>query len=198
MNRKRAAFTLVEILMVVAIVGVIATAAVAPLVYSVVRIVAAEEEQGEQEALYRVAALITREVSEAMRTAPDPVLRVIKNDRLASVADYSLVFASVSPVRQNLSAGSIAYRVVRRNAFSTLPEGLYRWVIAGKIPKEIDVGKLDEAEAQLVITDIKEFKIEVLEKKEWVDEYGGKLPEGMKFAMARGEQRIEQVEWIPK
>lgn len=196
-HSNRNGFTLVEILVVVAIIGVIAAAAIAPLVFSVISIVDAEETYNEQEALFRVVSLLTRETAEAMRMAPSPVLRLIKNERLGEEADYSLIIASTSPTRQNLPAGSMVYRVIRRNAFSRVHEGLYRWVIAGKFPSEIDPEKLKEEEAQLVLTDISNLKIEAFIGSDWVDNYSGRVPIGMRFTLERGEQKIEQTQWFP-
>ena len=200
MNLKRnRGFTLLEILMVVAIVGVIATAAIAPLVYTIVRVVETEEQYNDEEALHRGLTLIVRDISEAMRAAENPLIRTVKKGILGVGDDYSLVIASTAPARQNLPAGSVVYRVVKRTAFTRLPEGLYRWIVPLTMPAGIDPERMDEEGAQLVLTGVTEMKIEILIPPDWSEEaYSGGLPIGMKISLSRKDKKVERIEWIPR
>lgn len=192
-------FTFIEILVVVAIIGVIASAAIAPLVYTVIRIVDAEEQYNDEEALYRGISLIIKDISETLRTATGPLIRTIKKGILGMGDDYTLIVASTAPVRQNLQAGSVVYRIVKKSMFSRLPEGLFRWNVPMLSPVDIDPEKLNEDDAQLVLTDVKNLKIEILIPPDWSEEaYSGGLPDGIRVSLERKEKKVEQVEWFPK
>ena len=192
-------FTLIEILMVVAIVGVIATAAIAPLAFTVIRIVDTEEQYNNEEALHRGLSLIIKDISETMRTAEGPLLRTVRKGILGMGDDYYLIVASIAPARQNAAAGSVVYRVIKKTVFSRLPEGLYRWIIPSKAPTEIDPEDLEEDEAQLVLTDITNLKVEIFIDNAWSEEsYSGELPIAIKVSLKRDEKTVEQIEWFPK
>jgi len=190
---------MVEILLVVAIVGVIATAAIAPLIYTVLRVVDAEDQYNDKEALQRGLSLIMKDLSETMRTANEPLIRTIKKGMLGMTDDYSIIVASTALTRQNLPAGSVVYRIMRRNMFTNLPEGLYRWIVPLTSPADIDPEKLNEADAQLVLMGITGMKVEILIPPDWSEEaYSGNLPIGIRISLARGEKKVERVEWIPR
>ena len=192
-------FTLIEILVVVAIIGVIATAAIAPLIYTVLRVAEAEDQYNDEEALQRGISLIFRDISETMRTANAPVIRTTRRGILGMGDDYFIVIASTAPVRQNLSAGSVIYGIVRRTMFSNLPEGLYRWVIPFASPADIDPERLNEADAQLVLAGVTNMKVEIFIPPEWSEEsYSGGLPTGIRISLARGERNVERIEWLPR
>jgi prepilin-type N-terminal cleavage/methylation domain-containing protein len=197
--KRNRGFTLIEILMVVAIAGIIASAAIAPLVFTIIRIAETEEQYNDDEALQRGISLVFKDISETMRVAEPPLLRTLRKGILGRGDDYTLIVASTSPARQNLPAGSVVYRVMRRSAFSRLPEGLYRWLVPLRSLSEIDPEKLNEEHAQLVLTDVTEFKVEILIPPDWSEEaYSGPLPSGIKISLNRKDKKVERVEWLPK
>lgn len=197
-------FTLIEILLVVAIVGVIASAAIAPLVYTVIRVVDAEEQYNDEEALQRGISLVAKDIFEIMRTAENPVIRTIKKGILGTGDDYTLIVASTTPARQNLPAGSVVYRIVKKSSgvsgmFTKLPEGLYRWIVPLVAPINVDHEKLEDDDAQLVLPDASNLKIEIFEPPDWSeDAYSGGVPAGMKISLSRKEKKVERVEWLFK
>jgi len=199
LKRINAGFTLIEILLVVAIMGVIASAAMAPLVYTIIRVVEAEEQYNDEEALQRALTLIVKDISEAMRTASDPLMRTFKKEMLGMDDDYSIIVTSIAPARQNLPAGCVVYHIIRSTMFTKLPQGLYRWVVPLKSPAEIDPEKMEEDEAKLVLPGVTGMKVEILIPPDWSEEaYSGKLPVGLKVSLARGEKKVERVEWLPR
>jgi hypothetical protein len=183
----------------VAIIGIIATAAIAPLAYTVVRVVNSEEQYNDEEALQRALSFIIKDIFEIMRTAESPLLRTIKKGILGMGDDFTIIVASTAPARQNLPAGSVVYKVIKKTVFSKLPEGLHRWVVPILSPANIDHEKLDDDEAQLVLPDVTNLKIEIFNPPDWSDEaYVGGIPVAIKVSLTRKEKKVERVEWLFK
>ena len=191
-------FTLIELLLVVAIIGVITTSAIAPLVYTVIRVVEAEELYNDEEAMQRGLSLIIKDISETMRTVDGPTIRTLKKEALGMADDYTIIITSIAPARHNLPAGCVVYRITKNTMFTKLPEGLYRWTVPLKSLLEVDPDKLEEDNAQLVLPSVTSLKAEMLIPPDWSAEaYSGKLPAGIRISLARGEKKVERVEWLP-
>ena len=80
------------------------------------------------------------------------------------------------------------YRVERGSPMRRdLLPGLYRWVLSGKLPTEMDPDKLRGEEGQLVLPGVTGFRVEVpVDGEERRKEYKGPLPAGLFIALTRG------------
>jgi prepilin-type N-terminal cleavage/methylation domain-containing protein len=195
---RRTAFTLVEVLIAVTLTGLIASLALAPVVYAIRQVTETETAYSDEVALRRTAVFIAQDVMAGLRLAPT-VIRVIDHQRLGGGDDDTLIVASAAPAKQYMAAGSLIYRVVQRSIMNErYVPGLYRWLLPGVLPEDVDHEKLEEEDGQLIAPYITELNFSVLEPPDWSDEYSGGLPRGMKFSLARGEERVEYVFGFPQ
>ena len=197
-KRGRSAFTLIEVLLSVALTGLIAALAFAPVVYVVRQITETETAYTDEAALRRTAMFMSQDLAASLRMTPVTV-RVVAHQELGGWSDATLIVASTAQAKQNLPAGSVVYRVVRWSFMNDkyIP-GLYRWLLPGILPEDAEYEKLDVKDGQLITPYVTELKLSVWEPPEWVSDYGGKLPEGVKFVLSREEESVEYVFGLPR
>lgn len=194
---KRRGFTLIEILVVVLLAGMVTTLALAPVVFTVRRVVEAQSDYSDAGALERTLAFIDKDVAAALRLAPLAV-KVEDHRVLGGEEDDVLLVASSAPAKQNLPAGSLVYRIDRGGPMrEETPPGLYRWLLPGTDIAKIDAAKLRGETGQLVLPGVTAFGVEVVAGSERQSEYEGALPAGLVVTVARGEgkdeERVEHV-----
>lgn len=194
---KRRGFTLIEILVVVLLAGMVTTLALAPVVFTVRRVVEAQSDYSDAGALERTLAFIDKDVAAALRLAPLAV-KVEDHRVLGGGEDDVLLVASSAPAKQNLPAGSLVYRIDRGGPMrEETPPGLYRWLLPGTDIAKIDAAKLRGETGQLVLPGVTAFGVEVVAGSERQSEYEGALPAGLVVTVARGEgkdeERVEHV-----
>ena len=66
------------------------------------------------------------------------------------------------------------------------------------MPENVDRDKLDVLDGQLVTPYVTEVRLSVFDPPEWVSDYAGKIPTGMKFVLSRDEDGVEYVFGFPK
>lgn len=198
MHTRNRAFTLIEVLLALALTGLIASLALAPVMYAVRQVADTETMWADETALRRTAAFMARDVAAGLRLAP-VVVRTIGRQELGGREDNIMIVASSAPAKQNQSAGSVVYKTVQRGFMNeSLIPGLYRWLLPGVLPEDVDPDKLDAKDAQFVAPYVTELKLAVFEPPEWVSDYSGKMPGGMQFTLSRGEERVEYVFSFPQ
>ena len=194
---KNKAFTLVEILIAVALTGLIAAMAFGPVIYTVGRVTETEAVFSDEVALRRAARFMAQDVTAALRLAP-VIVRVISHEELGGRSNDTLIVATSAHARQNLPAGSAAYRVVRRSPFMREVPGLYRWLLPGILVEDVEYGRLEVEDAQLIVPHVTQLGVSVFVPPEWAPYYEGELPEAMKIVLTRerdGEEG-ESVEYV--
>lgn len=188
---NRRAFTLLEILVAIMLTGLLTGLALAPVVVTVRRVVETQEEYTDIAALSRTVNFIARDLNAAMRLSPN-VLTIEDHEALGGNDDDVLMVMSNSPAIQNLSSGTIVYKIAEGGLLHhDVPSGLYRWIMSGAEPKDIDADKLDPEKGQLVLPGVNEFRVEVPTNDREDDnrkEYTGQLPAGVFIRIGRGEK----------
>ena len=193
----RRAFTLIEILIVVMLAGLVTTLALAPVVFTVRRVVGTQAAYSDAGVLERTLAFVDKDVAAALRLAPLAV-KVEDHRALGGAEDDVLFVASTAPAKQNLPAGSLVYRIERGGPMrEEVPPGLYRWLLPGQDVAKIDAAKLRGETGQLVLPGATAFGVEAVVGSEREKEYEGELPAGLAVTVARGrdkdEERLEHV-----
>lgn len=185
------AFTLIEVMVSVMLIGMLSSLALAPVIITVRRTVQVQRDYSDMAALSRTVNFITRDLTAAMRLSPNPIA-IVDHEALGGAADDTLLVMSTSPVAQQRPSGTVVYRVddggiMHANAIP----GLYRWILPGKTPMNVDTEKLDIEDAQLVLPYVKDFSVEVpsaSHEEENLKNYRGQLPAGIILRMSRGER----------
>ena len=192
---RRRGFTLIEILVVVLLAGMVTTLALAPVVFTVRRVVETQADYSDAGALERTLAFIGKDAAAALRLAPIAV-KVEDHRALGGTEDDVLLVASTAPAKQNLPAGCLVYRIDRGGPMrGDTPPGLYRWLLPGKDIAKVDAAKLRGETGQLVLPGVTAFGVEAVVKSEREKEYEGGLPAGLVVTLVRGkdEERLEHV-----
>lgn len=204
----RRGFTLIEIIVAVMLTGLLSALALAPVVMTVRRVVETQEDYADVSALSRTMSFLTHDLFSAVRIAPT-VLVIKEHEALGGNADDVLIFLSMSPATQGMSAGTLVYAVSEGGLLhgNVLP-GLYRWIFPGISPSDVNTETLNPEEAQLILPGVNEFRVEVPKNSREDDnqkEYSGQLPSGLYICIGRGIQhddgdtkrRIESVISLP-
>ncbi len=186
--KSRQAFTLIEILVAVMLTGMLTTLALAPVAYTVRRVVETQNEYADFSALSRTMNFIIRDLSSAMRLSSN-VLTVIDHEAMGGNPEDILMIMSSSPTAQNLPSGTLVYKIEEGGIMhgNILP-GLYRWIFPGQLPNTIKYDTLNGADGQLVLPGIDLFSVEVPEgshEDERRKEYSGQLPKGLYIKIGR-------------
>ncbi|MDO5114971.1 MAG: type II secretion system protein [Synergistaceae bacterium] len=218
MKKGRAsAFTLVEILLVVGLVGIIAAVALAPLVFTVRSLEDAQSRWGN---LHNTASAADKIYSDVRRVIENPsfsVFRIIHKSGLTTEADDRLVMWSAAPKYEGRNVGVVIYKVVAGNSLNGAKSGLYRWVrdnvpsrnaVSGDLlsraasddestPMDIDTDSLDPKDAKLILAGAEGVRFFVRQGKKWEQEYEGSLPPMLKTEIVLKDEVYSRTERFP-
>lgn len=183
---RRAGFTLIEILVALMLTGMVTSLALAPVAVTVRRVVELQSSASGTLALSRALSFIGRDVAGAVRLAKQAV-RVEDHQAAGGQEDDILAVMTTSTTRQQMAAGTVVYRIERGGALrgNVIP-GLYRWVLEGKQPEEVEPEKLRGEDGQLILPGVSAFSVEVPDGKDREKEYAGALPAGLAVGLTRG------------
>lgn len=197
---ERRAFTLVEVMMVVAIAGMIMTAGLAPVVYTA-RLIAETQKSFRSDNTERKA--VNRLFQDARETTAMNVttqIRLIHQDKLEGGGDDLLLLWTVTPSYRGRPAGSVAYGLARESVLRTdMPKGLYRWVVSKDIlPDSVTADDLDHSKPELVLPGVTGVRFSVLEGGKWFDEYKGALTGALRVKLEYGKREKIYESWLPR
>lgn len=193
---RKAAFTLIEVMVAVMLTGLLTTLALAPVAYTVRRVVETQNEYADFSALARTMNFIIRDLSSAMRLSSN-VLMIVDHEAMGGNDDDVLMIMSTSPTAQNMPSGTLIYKISEGGIMhgNVIP-GLYRWIFPGKLPNTIKYENLDASEGQLVLPGIDEFSVEVPKGSHEDDrakDYSGALPRGLYVKLGRNTRKNQNV-----
>ena len=191
---NRRAFTLIETLIAVMLTGTLTTLALAPTVRAVRATTDTMNSRSDAEALTRAANIIERDTMNAMRLSPVAMM-INDHDSMGGLADDTLMLMSSSPSSQGMPGGTIVYKVVEDGITQSVIPGLYRFVIAGRRPNEVNPSRLEAQNGQLVLPDVAEFSAQIPGSGEDAEEearktYSGPLPPGLSIRIRRGTRSM--------
>ena len=183
------AFTLIEILVALMLTGLLSALALAPVAMTVSQITKLQDDYSDQAALAKTVDFIARDLNRAIRLSSN-VVTIIDHEALGGWADDTLLIMSSAPNVQSLASGTVVYRIDDGGIMHEELAGLYRWVIPGKLPNEVNTEKLEVEDGQLVLPDVCEFCVEIpgKNKDDNGKQYAGPLPSGLYVKLVRGER----------
>lgn len=199
-GHARLAFTFVEILLAITLLGVITTGAVAPLIMLVNSLQDVEKDYVGEMAIHKSLSLIFRDLR-SVNTCPSgnsffSRRRELQGDLRRDI----LVFWTVSPSGYPRGAGSLVYMIPEQRWGRDSSPSLYRWFLPSVLPEKVQHQDLvtDSPNAQLVLPDVQSLSVEVWNGTEWAETYQGPVPAAVKVGIERKEDALEAVEWIPR
>ncbi|MDR1481648.1 MAG: type II secretion system GspH family protein [Synergistaceae bacterium] len=196
---KKKAFTVVEILVVIAITGIIVMTGIVPLMKTVRSLDNARKSfAADSREIVAVDRMLT-DVMGIARINMESPFRVMHDDRLEGNADYLILWTS-TPSYGFVPMGSVVYGVpettVLSDAFET---GLYRWVLSGdKQPVSITKDDLKQEEANMLIPGVTGVAFNVLGGSDWKNDYSGALPRAFRVMFEYGSMDVTYERWLPR
>ena len=193
-SAEKKAFTLIEVLVAVMLTGMLTTLALAPVAYTVRRVVETQNEYADLSALSRTMNFIIRDLSSAMRLSSN-VLMIVDHEAMGGNDEDVLMIMSTSPTAQNLPSGTLVYKISEGGIMhNDVIPGLYRWIFPGQLPNMIKYENLDPSEGQLVLPGIDLFQAEIPKGSHDDDrdkEYSGALPKGIFIKLGRNTKKSQ-------
>jgi prepilin-type N-terminal cleavage/methylation domain-containing protein len=197
-------FTLVEILIALAIGGIIITAGVAPLLFTVRTLSRSRDDfsrmNAERTAVNRIF-LDAREMNALNRAAP---FRVFKSQNIAADGGGYLSVRSSSPSNYGRPAGCIVWgayseSAAGRNLADEAKPGLYRWVLPDDLTAaSADASFLSPAAGTLALPGVTSVSFFVLDGSEWKDSYEGSSPRGLRVSLRYEDGEAVYEEMLPR
>jgi prepilin-type N-terminal cleavage/methylation domain-containing protein len=197
--RKKNGFTLIEIMIALAVAAIVMLVGVTPLLYTTRMINAAREDfaraNGERSAVNRIFADIRGAVS---INENNPVV-IREYDEVSAAANDFLIVRTTSVTNTVGPLSSVAWgRPDSVSARGGFEPGLYRWVLSRDIPPdEVAVRELDPLDASLVLPDVDEVSFSVPREGEWTREYAGAMPRALRVTFGSGTGEAVYEEMLP-
>ena len=189
-RKSNRGFTLMEVMVVVAIAGAIMVSAMAPMVYTVELLRNLQRDYAKTNRERFAVERIFHDVRTVIPTSFAPSFQVRKGN--------ALLLWAYAPTFERLPAGCVVFAVVQEGKVPQGKNGLYRWILPlEKSIKDVDLEKLDPAKGLLILSGIEEAVFSVWSKDIWVEEYEGGLPVAMDLRLKGKGRVISRVDWLP-
>ena len=199
MAKGKNAFTLVEILIVLGIAGIIVSAGVTPLLFTVRTLSDTREKFTDADRERAVFNRIVQDLREAVQLHAASPIRTVKSEELAERPRDALIIWTLTPSYAGLPIGNVVYAVPKEGVFSNSENlGLYRWMIAEDITPETDLQKmLEEEDSQLMLPEVEGFSVQMLRGSEWVENYSGTTPQALRVTFEYEDTEKTYEAWLP-
>jgi len=203
------AFTLIEVMLAVGLFAIIATTALAPLMFTVRSLKSAQEIWLKDMRSQRYVKQIFSEVRSCVRQGAETSVRVERASDLNVSEDSRLAVFSLLPLKQGRPAAVCVYRIFKEDKLKKVEGGLYRFefalpladelllsAAANRQPINIDMEKLTPEKGKRIIPSAVGMKVYVFRDGHWEEEYSGLLPEALKIAVKLEKGNIEYEEYF--
>jgi prepilin-type N-terminal cleavage/methylation domain-containing protein len=197
--RKRG-FTLAEVLIALAIGGIIIAAGIAPLMFAV-RTFARARDDFERVNMERTAVnRIFRDAREMNPLNCETPFYLVKSENPGTDDGGYLAVWTSARSYYNLPASSVVWGVPVTSVLDAETRaGLYRWVISeDTMPRYLDVGVLDPVSGSLAIPDVRSVSFSALDGEEWKNSYEGAFPRALRVSIKYDDGESVYEEMLPR
>lgn len=191
------AFSLIEVLVAVGLMGLVSTIAVGPLVALVVRLEAVQGNYASETALSGAALAIAADCRQTLPQGGQTPFRSVRRSLPGDRRVDFLLFWTGAPLTRRLPAATEVYAVIEPSPFQeSVKAGLYRWTLPGVIPEDILPERLDPARGTLLVRNADRFAVRVFDGRDWVEDYSGVLPAAISIELGRKGKRVTHVDTL--
>lgn len=192
---KDIAFTLVEVLLAVGLMGLVASIAIGPLVALVGRLEAVQKDYAVETSLFATAGAIASDCRQLLPQGSGASLRTIRKDLVGDRRTDVLIVWTGAPLKRDLPAATEVFAILEPGPFrEKIRPGLYRWTLPGVSPDEVFPDRLDPGLGAMVARDVDRFALRVFDGKEWVEDFSGPIPPGLSIEIGRKGVRVTHVD----
>jgi prepilin-type N-terminal cleavage/methylation domain-containing protein len=193
-------FTLVEVLIALAIGGVIIAAGIAPLMFTV-RTLARSREDFARMNMERTA--VNRIFQDAREMNPlncETPFRLGESETPGTDDGGYLAVWTSAPSYYDLPESSVVWGVPGEGVFNAETRaGLYRWVISDDMmPRSLDAAALNPESGSLAIPDVRGVSFSALDGGEWRDSYEGAFPRALRVRLKYDDGESVYEEMLPR
>jgi len=202
-------FTLIEVMLAVALFAIIATTALAPLMFTVRSLKNAQQQWIVNVRQERAVKQIFSQVRAAVREGTETAVRVERASGLSVSDDDRIAVFSLLPLKQVRPAAVFVYRVFKEDKLKKVAGGLYRFEFAlplddylllpsasDRSPINIDMEKLKPEEGKVIVPDAVGMRVYVWQDNEWKEDYSGQIPQALKIEIKREKGTSEYEEYF--
>lgn len=200
-------------MLAVGLIGIIASAALAPLVFTVNSLEDAQKQWGGRLRESTAFDKIFKDVRSSIQNPSFVSFKTVRKSSAFAEDDDRLLVWTASSLLEGYPVSLVVYKVCPRGVGNET-SGLYRWVLKGvksapegtdlgknssheqKDPMCIDTDALNIKDARLVMPDAQGVKFQVKQDKEWISEYEGVVPKVLKVEIILKDKRISREEWF--
>ncbi|MCL2684283.1 MAG: prepilin-type N-terminal cleavage/methylation domain-containing protein [Synergistaceae bacterium] len=197
--RKKIGFTLLEIMIALAIAAIIMSAGIAPLLYTS-RIIRSTREKFQKSNRERYAAnRIFADIRGAVSVNEKNPVAIKEYDEITAGANDFLIVRSAATTYTIAPLSSVVWgRPGSVSVRADFEPGLYRWVLSRDTPPgEVNVRELDPHDASLILQDVDEVSFSVPQDGGWTREYTGIMPRALRVTFVYGDGGAVYEEILP-
>ena len=197
--RKKRGFTLLEIMITLAIAAIIISVGVAPLLYTSRLLISTRENFSNSNRERTAANRIFADIRGAVSINEKNPVAIKEYDEISYGANDFLIVRTTSVTNTISPLSSVVWgRPGDVSIRDDVKPGLYRWVLPRDVPPgEVEIRELDPLDALLVLQDVDEVSFSAQREGEWTREYTGAMPRALRITFAYGEAGTVYEEILP-
>ena len=197
--RKKRGFTLLEIMIALAIAAIIISSGIAPLLYTSRMIRFAREDFSRSNRERAAVNRIYADIRGAISVNENNPVAIKEYDEISMGANDFLIVRTTAITNTISPLSSVVWGkpsdVSVRGDFEP---GLYRWVLSRDVPPVgVDVRGLDPLDASLILKDVREVSFSTPRGDGWARGYTGAMPRALRVTFTYAESQAVYEEILP-